>query len=189
MAAFAAACAMLGAPAAAGELPPDEALAVINAVRQQVAECASRSPGLPRMQPVGTASPSSRPALAWNPQLAAAAEQHARAMAEQNFFDHTDPQGRGVAQRATAAGYRWRMVGENLAAGQRTLEDALRGWVLSESHCRNLLDERFVEVGLARVASTRSGDRYRVYWAMVLGRPTAPIRTAMAAATEVGATP
>ena len=54
------------------------------------------------------------------------------------------------------------------------LVDALRGWIRSEGHCRNLLDERYSEFGLARVVSERPGDRYRVYWTLVLGRPAQP---------------
>jgi uncharacterized protein YkwD len=102
-------------------------------------------------------------------------------MAEQAFFDHVDREGRRVAQRADAAGYQWRAIGENLAAGHRTLDDALRGWLRSAGHCRNLLDERFTDFGLARVVSQRPNDRYRVYWTLVLGRPAAAVvRTASA---------
>jgi len=165
----------LGGAAGATEPLADEAAQLINAIRAKMPACGDDGGSLQRVSlPVSLP----RPTVSWNPQLAAAAEGHARAMAEQRFFDHTDPQGRDVAYRVTAAGYRWRSVGENLAAGQRTLEDALRGWLLSERHCRNLLDARYVEFGLARVVSPHAQDRHRVYWALVLGRPSAAIRTA-----------
>ena len=156
-------------PAAATEALADEAQLLINAVRASVHGCQDDGSG--RAQRVSLPASLPRPTVTWNPQLAAAAQNHARAMAEQRFFDHVDPQGRDVAQRVSATGYRWRSVGENLAAGQKTLEEAMRGWLLSEGHCRNLLDERYVEFGLARVVSPHPKDRSRVYWALVMGRP------------------
>jgi uncharacterized protein YkwD len=65
------------------------------------------------------------------------------------------------------------VVGENIAAGQETLDDALRAWAASEGHCRNLLDARYAEFGLARVVGGREGDPYGVYWALVMARPAA----------------
>lgn len=168
-------------PAAAADPAPDEAGQLINEIRQRIAGCDQTSRTAASVARLDAPSAPARPILSWNPQLAAAAEQHARAMAELAFFDHVGRDGRRVAQRADAAGYRWRAIGENLAAGHRTLEDALRGWIRSEGHCRNLLDERFSDFGLARVVSQRPDDRYRVYWALVLGRPAAPaLRTALA---------
>lgn len=111
--------------------------------------------------------------LAWNPKLATVAQHHAKAMAEQNFFDHVDPQGRTVGQRATEGGYRWRVVGENLAAGHDSIGDAVRGWLLSTGHCRNLIDDRFTEFGIAKVQSNNPLDPYGAYWVMVVGRPQA----------------
>ena len=95
-------------------------------------------------------------------------------MAEQNFFDHTDPTGRTVGNRATESGYRWRVVGENLAAGQGSLGEAMRGWLLSTGHCANLIDERFTEFGIARVNTTNPADVYGTYWVLVMGRPKLP---------------
>lgn len=165
--------------AGAAELVPEEAAQLINAVRQQVAACGetARTGGL---RDDASAMPNRTP-LVWNAQLATAAEQHSRAMADQAFFDHVGRDGRRVSQRADAVGYRWRFIGENLAAGHRTLEAALRGWLRSEGHCRNLLDERYSDFGLARVVSDRPNDRFRVYWTLVFGRPAIPVvRTASA---------
>ena len=162
--------------ASAAEQATEGTAQLINEVRQRTAGCGEllKSAG---QQVRGVESLASRPALVWNPQLAAAAEQHSRAMAELAFFDHRGRDGRRVSDRADAAGYRWRSIGENLAAGYRSLEEALRGWVRSEGHCRNLLDERFSDFGLARVVSDRPNDRYRVYWTLVLGRPAGTTST------------
>jgi uncharacterized protein YkwD len=46
------------------------------------------------------------PALNWNSQLAAVAQQKAESMARHNYFAHTDPNGSGPNQRIVQAGYR-----------------------------------------------------------------------------------
>jgi uncharacterized protein YkwD len=151
-----------------------EAARLLNDLRERPVQCgiddaAAPADAQPRLASLDDAA--ARPRLAWNPQLAHAAEDHAQAMAEQAFFDHVDPEGHTVAQRSTAAGYRWRVIGENLAAGQPALIEALRDWLASPSHCRNLVDARFTEFGLARVTSAYPTDPYGVYWVLVFGRP------------------
>lgn len=112
-----------------------------------------------------------RPLLRHNPALELAASNHAIAMARQQFFDHTDPQGRTVGQRVKQIGYHWRVVGENLAAGQQTVGDTVQSWLLSRSHCNILIDPRFTEFGIARVNATNPADPYGSYWTLVLAQP------------------
>lgn len=112
-----------------------------------------------------------RPPLQWNSRLANAAERHARAMAEQQFFDHRDPKGHTVGHRVSVTGYRWQQVGENLAAGHETVEDAVRGWLLSTTHCEVMIDATFTEFGIARMPSTNPADPYQTYWALVVAQP------------------
>ena len=161
--------------AAAVEPQPEDAAQLINEVRRQVAACGGSVRASVQREEAGAGAVPSRPTLVWNAQLAAAAEQHSRAMAEQAFFDHVGRDGRRVAQRADAAGYRWRTIGENLAAGHRTLQDAVGGWLRSEGHCRNLLDARFPVFDLARVVSDRPNDRFRVYSTLVLRPQAMPV--------------
>jgi len=117
------------------------------------------------------AQPTGRPALQWNPRLASAAAGHARAMAEHQFFDHRDRNGRTVGHRVSVTGYRWQQVGENLAAGHATVEDAVRGWLLSTTHCEVMIDATFTEFGIARMPSPNPADPYQVYWALVVAQP------------------
>jgi uncharacterized protein YkwD len=112
-----------------------------------------------------------RPQLRWNPLLAKTARAHSESMATEGYFDHVDSRGRTVGARVREAGYRYRVVGENLAAGHPSVEEAIRGWLLSDSHCRNLIDPRFTEFGIARVQSPNGNDRYGAYWTLVLGMP------------------
>ena len=132
---------------------------------------ASNTATLTQVSTSKRSDPSKRPALIWNPQLAQAAMSHSKAMAKELFFDHNDMQGRAVNHRVVDQGYRFRVVGENIAAGQASLEEAIRDWLLSAGHCVNMIDERFTEFGIAKAASTRQDDPYGVYWTLVLGQP------------------
>lgn len=108
-----------------------------------------------------------RPPLAYNPRLETAARSQAQLMARQDRLSHD--LGVTLRQRVTAAGYDG-AVGENLAGGQTTLQQAIEGWLRSPSHRDTLLSDRFTEFGLA-VASVDGGrkSRYGTYWAMIAG--------------------
>jgi uncharacterized protein YkwD len=78
--------------------------------------------------------------------LLAVARQYSRQMAEQGFFAHVDPQGRDVRQRLEKAGISWLMVGENLSYSNgyiNPVATALRGWMNSPGHRRNIMEGRF----------------------------------------------
>lgn len=168
--------ALVAAPAARAQDDdlPREAAAMINNIRQKLDACGEEgSLGQPGMRQIDTAAITTRPMLVWNPRLAAVAAHHGEAMVHDHFFDHVDMRGHTIGQRATEGGYQWRVVGENLAAGQPTLGDAMRGWLLSTAHCRNLIDPRFTEFGIARVDSPDPSDPYGTYWVLVFGKPEA----------------
>jgi uncharacterized protein YkwD len=112
-----------------------------------------------------------KPPLAYNGRLAAAAGAQARLMASRDQMSHT--LGGSLRARVTAAGYDG-AVGENLAAGQRTLQQAIAGWLASPGHRSTLLSTRFTEFGLA-AASVAPGrrSRYGIYWAFIAGGPFA----------------
>jgi len=107
--------------------------------------------------------------LAWNTQLLAAARTHSEDMAQHNFFSHTGSDGSNVGDRATAAGFTWQRIGENIAAGQTSAESAVNGWIDSPGHCRNLMNPNFTEVSVACVENSDSD--YNRYWTNVLGTP------------------
>lgn len=147
---------------------------LINTIRRKLDACGNRGMlALASERPANAPAPEvpSRPPLQWNAQLASAAEQHARAMVEQRFFDHVDPDGNTVGSRVSRTGYRWRQVGENLAAGHDSIEEAVRGWLLSNGHCEVMIDGTYTEFGLARVRSQDPLDTYGVYWALVVAKP------------------
>lgn len=108
------------------------------------------------------------PAMAWNDRLFSAAARHSVDMASRNYFSHTSPEGGDAAGRAAAAGYGWSALGENIAAGDTSVEGVMATWLGSQGHCRNIMNPAYADVAVACVA--RAGTTYGTYWTMVLAR-------------------
>lgn len=87
-------------------------------------------------------------ALTVDSRLQAAAQGHSNDMVARDFFDHTNPSGKGPGDRMTAAGYRWSTFGENIAAGQRTPAEVMRAWMNSPGHRANILNCAFKNIGV-----------------------------------------
>ncbi len=129
-------------------------LAAINAVRAQARSC-------------GGTRYAAAAALAWNNQLASAAQGHSDDMASHNYFSHTSRDGREFDQRAAAAGYPGGFLAENIAAGQGNLTSALQTWTNSPGHCTNLMSPDYTDVALA--CASKSGSTYGTYWTLMAG--------------------
>ncbi|MDA0663374.1 MAG: CAP domain-containing protein [Proteobacteria bacterium] len=76
------------------------------------------------------------------------AQGHADDMAARDYFDHVTPNGRTVGDRATAAGYPWQAIMENLAAGQQDPAEVVAGWIGSPPHRRAMLAPDIVDAGI-----------------------------------------
>jgi uncharacterized protein YkwD len=134
------------------------ALARVNQWRASGADCGSE----------GRFGPAS--ALVWNDLLTQAATGHSQDMVTANFFSHTGSNGSTLAQRVNATGYAWSSLGENIAAGQTSVNSVVDGWIASPGHCANIMNPAFVEMGLACVPGT-SANPYPTYWTMDLAQP------------------
>jgi len=115
----------------------------------------------------GSTSFAAAPPLSLNVLLERAALDHSKDMAAHNYMDHTGRDGSTPADRITHTGYEWRMVGENLASGVMTPEDAVAGWLHSPHHCANLMTARFTEMGIAFAVNSNSDAG--VYWTQTFG--------------------
>ena len=94
--------------------------------------------------------------LAWDDAAYRAARAHALDMLERGFFDHTNPDGQGPADRMWAAGVLEVTVGENLALYEgypprQVAEVVVEDWLNSPPHRKNLLLPGFTHLGLALV--------------------------------------
>lgn len=133
-----------------------EMLAAVNAVR-----VTSRNCGEDAMNAVDK--------LEWNCDLQSAALHHAQDMSENDFFSHTGSDGSSAGDRATNVGYRWSLVGENIAAGQSSVADVMSAWLDSPGHCRNLMSPNYTQFGFGY--STNDDSYYQRYWAQIFARP------------------
>jgi uncharacterized protein YkwD len=115
----------------------------------------------------GSASFAAAPPLSLNVLLERAALDHSKDMAEHNYMDHIGRDGSTPADRITHTGYKWRMVGENLASGVMTPEDAVNDWLQSPHHCANLMTARFTEMGIAFAVNPNNDAG--VYWTQTFG--------------------
>jgi uncharacterized protein YkwD len=90
--------------------------------------------------------------------LSAAADAHSKAMGAHGFFAHDSRDGTEFWERVRRyyrpAGYRSWSVGENLlwSSGSLDAKSALRMWMGSSGHRKNILTARWREIGLGAVA-------------------------------------
>lgn len=98
---------------------------------------------------------------------------HGIDMAVRGFFAHAAPSpapnGTSPGDRIAATGYSAWVWGENLAAGYPTARGAMRGWMASEGHCRNVLNPDVTELGVGIVVPP--GDRPNVRWVQAFALP------------------
>ncbi len=87
-------------------------------------------------------------------------------MARAGRMTHTGSGGTTVGTRVPQAGYRWSMVGENVAFGQRNSARVVAAWMASPPHAANILNSRYTQIGVGVVS--RHGV---LWWCMVLARP------------------
>lgn len=132
-------------------------LELVNSARARGEDCGDR----------GVFGPA--PALVWNHKLAAAAQRHSDDMANANLFSHTGSDGSSVADRTIGAGYDWRRVGENIAAGYSSVQAAMSAWLDSDGHCANIMRASFTEFGSARADEINA--TYKIYWTQVFAAP------------------
>lgn len=88
-------------------------------------------------------------------------------MARHSYFSHTGRDGSHVDARASSAGYRWRAIGENIAAGQMQADAAVQGWINSPGHCANLMAPVYTDMGAAFAVNNSSSAG--IYWVQVFG--------------------
>jgi uncharacterized protein YkwD len=108
--------------------------------------------------------------LSWNAALAQAAGAHSVDMAVLAYFSHTSADGRTLADRVSATGYRWHLLAENIAAGYPSVQAVVDGWMASDGHCANIMNPNLRDIGVA-CAGAGGTDRYSNYWTMDLGAP------------------
>lgn len=95
-----------------------------------------------------------KPALKWNDALAAEARRHAGYLAGESSLSHIDHSGGDVGARLDQAKIGWRRCGENLYEGNigDPAVEAVRLWLKSSGHHRNMMDAQYNETGVGAAA-------------------------------------
>lgn len=99
--------------------------------------------------------------------LATIALNQAQSMATTGTLTHFDAEGRSIGDRARLVGYKFSLVGENIALGPTTVESVMTAWLKSPGHRKNILEKGFREFGSASVVDSQG----QVYWVQVFGTP------------------
>lgn len=105
--------------------------------------------------------------------LVNSAQNYAKKMALQDFLDHTGKDGSTPGSRIQKAGYDWMnsmkgsMIAENIAAGQNSVLEVMKGWRKSKSHYKNMVNPAFTHVGFGMAINERA--KYKKYWVQNLG--------------------
>ena len=69
---------------------------------------------------------------------------------QRQYFEHTSPTGEGAGDLTKQAGYKFVLVGENLAMGDFIDdEDVVKAWMNSPGHRANILKPSYTEIGVA----------------------------------------
>lgn len=91
------------------------------------------------------------PALKENAKLDVSAENKLQDMFSNQYFEHiSKATGKGVGDLGVEAGYKYILIGENLAMGNFKDEQALvDAWMASAGHRVNILNENYTEIGIA----------------------------------------
>ncbi len=109
--------------------------------------------------------------LSDNPLLTCSARLHSLDMFERDFFDHVNPDGVEPSERVTEAGYEWMATGENIAYGYDSPQAVVEGWLDSDGHCSNIMNDIYEEIGIGyypgNLTERFSSDRH--YWTQNFG--------------------
>ena len=119
----------------------------INAVREHGCQCGGKY-----FSPVND--------VKYNGLLSESASIHAQDIRGQRRLNHYSSRGLNIGERVGRVGYRWAVVGENLAFGHESINEVIEAWIDSNTHCRLLMDKRFKDVGFAKIGP---------YWVLHFG--------------------
>ncbi|TSC71712.1 MAG: hypothetical protein G01um101438_966 [Parcubacteria group bacterium Gr01-1014_38] len=97
------------------------------------------------------------PPLTEHPVLTRSAQLKGEHMLRHDYFDHTSPDGLSPWAWFNLARYAYLYAGENLAIDFSEAEDVVAAWMRSPGHRRNLLSDRYDDIGIAVVTGEFEG--------------------------------
>lgn len=88
------------------------------------------------------------PLLVWDQQTAVVAYEHSKDMKDNNYFSHDSPSSGTLGDRLQKGNVSFQLAGENIATQYSDGIAAVQGWLNSEGHRKNLLNEQFTGLGI-----------------------------------------
>ncbi|WP_246092617.1 CAP domain-containing protein [Terrilactibacillus laevilacticus] len=86
--------------------------------------------------------------LDWNKSASDAAYKHSQEMKERNYFSHDSKWSGDLSKRLQKEKVQFQLAGENIAAKYPDGVAVVIGWLNSEDHRKNLLNDEFTELGV-----------------------------------------
>lgn len=108
------------------------------------------------------------PPLEMHDRLSGMADVKSQDMADKNYFSHESPTYGSPFDMMDQFDFSYLAAGENIAAGQRTPEEVVEGWMNSDGHRANILHEDFTHIGVGYVEGQ---GRYGTYWTQLFMKP------------------
>lgn len=84
--------------------------------------------------------------------LMGAAREKSLDMQQNKYFSHTSPTFGSPFDRMKALGIKYSAAGENIAMGQKTPEEVVKGWMNSPGHRANIMSTSFTHIGVGYAA-------------------------------------
>lgn len=106
-------------------------------------------------------------ALTVNSALAKVAETKAADLRDNNYFDHQSPKYGSPFDMMHQFGITYSSAGENIAKGQRTPDEVMKGWMNSPGHRANILNANYTQIGVGYVTDSNGTG----YWVQEFIRP------------------
>lgn len=88
-----------------------------------------------------------------------AAEAKAENMYAENYWAHYSPSGKDPWGFINQSGYKFSVAGENLAKNFYTPEEVVQAWMESPTHRDNLLNSKYVDIGIAVAEGEINGQK------------------------------
>lgn len=86
-----------------------------------------------------------------------------RALEIERSFSHTRPNGTNFSTALKEQNVTYRSAGENIAWGQRSPEEVVKGWMSSPGHRANIMDKGYTKIGVGYHQNARGTN----YWSQL----------------------
>lgn len=126
----------------------------INEIRQQGRQCGK--------QYFAAVTP-----LKWNQNLYDSAVAHTKDMASHAFLGHISTTGLDLKARLKQYSFKGKGGGENVARGQKNLNEVMAVWLASPVHCSNLMHPKFTDYAVACTLDQTA--KQKSYWTQQFG--------------------